>query len=143
MNSELKIVHRIGAAIFFFGMILTAFSMPLWNLGMSLGQFTMAGGWLLATNLKSRLHFATKQTIFWLLVGLFLMHIMGLWNTTDFKYAMKDITVKLPLLLMPLLIAAGPTTNDEAGTYFISFSFFRGFGVYHHWLGNLPRLDRK
>ncbi|MFN0188768.1 MAG: O-antigen ligase family protein, partial [Bacteroidia bacterium] len=118
-----KIVHRVGAAIFFFGVILTAFSMPLWNLGMSLGQFTMAGGWLLAGNLKSRLQFATKQTIFWLLVGLFLMHILGLWNTSDFKYAMKDIIVKLPLLLMPLLIAAGPRLTEKQVRLLFHFLF--------------------
>ena len=142
MNSELNIVHRVGAAIFFFGVILTAFSMPLWNLGMSLGQFTMAGGWLLAGNLKSRLQFATKQTIFWLLVGLFLIHVLGLWNTTDFKYAMKDITVKLPLLLMPLLIAAGPRLTMKQVRILFHFLFLgvlvstiTGWTTYHGWTG--------
>ncbi|MBK9637507.1 MAG: O-antigen ligase family protein [Bacteroidetes bacterium] len=146
MNSELKIVHRVGVAIFFFGVILTAFSMPLWNLGMSLGQFTMAGGWLLAGNLKSRLQFATKQTVFWLLVGLFLMHVLGLWNTTDFKYAMRDITVKLPLLLMPLLIAAGPRLTVKQVRILFHFLFLgvmvstiTGWATYQGWTGKEVR----
>ena len=116
--------------------------MPLWNLGMSLGQFIMAGGWLLAGNLKSRLQFATKQTIFWLFIGLFLMHIMGLWNTTDFKYAMKDITVKLPLLLMPLFIAARPQLTVKQVRILFHFLFLgvlvstiTGWATYQGWTG--------
>ncbi len=116
--------------------------MPLWNLGMSLGQFTMAGGWLLAGNLKSRLQFANKQTIFWLYVGLFLMHVLGLWNTTDFKYAMKDIIVKLPLLLMPLLIAAGPQLTVKQVRILFHFLFLgvlvstiTGWATYQGWTG--------
>lgn len=142
MIKDKKTVHRVGSAIFFFGVILTAFSMPLWNLGMSLGQFIMAGGWLLAGNLKSRLQFATKQTIFWLFIGLFLMHIMGLWNTTDFKYAMKDITVKLPLLLMPLFIAARPQLTVKQVRILFHFLFLgvlvstiTGWATYQGWTG--------
>ncbi|MBK7967031.1 MAG: hypothetical protein IPK10_18330 [Bacteroidetes bacterium] len=109
---------------------------------MSLGQFTMAGGWLLAGNLKSRLSCATKQTIFWLLVGLFLMHVLGLWNTSDFKYASKDITVKLPLLLMPLLIAAGPPLAAKQVRILFHFLFLGilvsssyGYATYQGWTG--------
>jgi len=108
MNSSVLKFQKAGEYIFLFGLILSAFSLPLWNLGMSLGQFVMAGGWLIAGNLKERLQNAGKQPVFWLLIALFLMHVLGLWNTIDFKYGWKDIRVKLPLLLMPLLIAAGP-----------------------------------
>jgi hypothetical protein len=106
-------IHRAGEIIFFAGALLIAFSLPLWNLGMSLGQFVMAGGWLMAGKLKGRLHNAIRQPVFWLLTGLFLVHLTGLWNTEDFKYASKDIRVKLPLLLMPLLFAAGPSLTAE------------------------------
>ena len=87
---------------------MTAASLPLSNFGMSQGQFIMAGGWMLAGNLPQRLHKAIRQPAFWLLTGLFLLHLAGLLNTEDFKYAGKDIRVKIPLLLMPILIAAGP-----------------------------------
>ncbi|MBL7923322.1 MAG: O-antigen ligase family protein [Bacteroidia bacterium] len=102
-------LDRFGGYAFYAGVLLTAFSMPLWNLGMSLGQFVMAGGWLLAGGLTPRLLRAFRQPVFWLLSALFFIHLAGLWNTEDMKYAMKDIRVKLPLLLMPLLIAAGPS----------------------------------
>lgn len=114
-------IHRAGVFIFFAGALFTACALPLWNLGMSLGQFVMAGGWLLAGNLKQRLGNAIKQPVFWLLTFLFLIHIFGLWNTTDVHYAAKDIRVKLPLLLMPLLFAAGPPlTLTQVRTIYLS-----------------------
>lgn len=88
--------------------MLTAFSMPLSHVGMSIGQFTMAGGWLLSNDLQGRIKSAIRQPVWWLLTGLFLLHLAGLWNTTDFVFAVKDLRVKLPLLLMPLLLGSGP-----------------------------------
>jgi hypothetical protein len=93
---------------FFGGLMLTAFSMPLSHAGMSIGQFTMAGGWLLCNDLQGRIKGAIKQPVWWLLTGLFLLHLIGLWNTSDFVFAVKDLRVKLPLLLMPLLMGSGP-----------------------------------
>lgn len=101
-------IHTLGKYAWFAGLLLVAFSLPLWNLGMSLGQFTMAGGWLLADRLPERIRKAVRQPVFWLVTGLFLIHIIGLWNTEDFKYAFRDLRIKLPLLLMPVLFAAGP-----------------------------------
>ncbi len=106
--SEQRNLHRAGDFIFFAGVLLISFSLPLWNLGMSLGQFAMAGGWLMAADLKGRVSKAIRQPVFWVLTALFLLHITGLWNTEDMTYAGRDLRVKLPLLLMPLLFAAGP-----------------------------------
>jgi O-antigen ligase len=39
------------------------------------------------------------------LVAFYLMHVVGLLWTTDFEYAMKDLRVKLPILLMPIVLS--------------------------------------
>ncbi len=106
-------LQRTGTIAFFLGALLVAFSLPLWNLGMSLGQFIMAGAWLIAGDLNGRIKAAMKNPAFWLLISLFVLHIAGLWNTDDFSYAAKDIRVKLPLLIMPVLFAAGPALTGR------------------------------
>ena len=40
-----------------------------------------------------------------LLVAFYLMHVIGLLWTSDFQYALKDLRVKLPLLVMPLVLS--------------------------------------
>ena len=55
--------------------------------------------------------FKSKLTRFWhnkaavLLVAFYLMHVVGLLWTTDFQYAMKDLRVKLPILVLPLILS--------------------------------------
>jgi hypothetical protein len=41
-------------------------------------------------------------------VSVYLLHLAGLIWTSDFKYAFKDLRIKLPLLLLPLILSTGP-----------------------------------
>ena len=56
--------------------------------------------------------FKQKLLRFWhnkvavLLVAFYLMHVVGLLYTTDFTYAMKDLRVKLPLLVLPFVMSS-------------------------------------
>lgn len=100
--------HTIGISAFFAGLVLTAFSMPLSNVGMSVGQFLLAGGWLLSDDLIGRLKRAAREPLWWMLMGLYGWHLAGLWNTEDFTFALKDLRVKLPLLILPLVTGSGP-----------------------------------
>jgi len=102
-------ISSFGKSAFFVGIMLIAASMPLSKFGMSMGQFFMAGGWLLSGDwAEKKKQFSENKAIFWALAGLFLIHFLGLWNTTDFKYAWSDIRIKAPLLLMPLFFLTMP-----------------------------------
>ena len=56
--------------------------------------------------------FKAKISRFWhnkaavLLVAFYLMHVIGLLWTSDFQYALKDLRVKLPILVMPLVLSS-------------------------------------
>lgn len=56
--------------------------------------------------------FKSKLSRFWqnkaavLLVAFYLMHVVGLFWTSDFDYAMRDLRVKLPILVMPLVLSS-------------------------------------
>ena len=55
--------------------------------------------------------FRHKFARFWhnkpavLLVAFYLMHVVGLLWTTDFEYALKDLRVKLPILVIPIVLS--------------------------------------
>ena len=55
---------------------------------------------------KFSLFFKNKAAL--VLSSIFLIHIIGLLHTEDFAYAMKDMRVKLPLLLFPVVISTMP-----------------------------------
>ena len=56
--------------------------------------------------------FSAKLSRFWynkaavLLVAFYLMHVVGLLWTSDFPYALKDLRVKLPILVLPLVLSS-------------------------------------
>ena len=56
--------------------------------------------------------FKSKFTRFWqnkaavLLVAFYLMHVVGLLWTSDFQYALRDLRVKLPILVMPFVLSS-------------------------------------
>ena len=63
--------------------------------------------------------FKTKFSRFWqnkaavLLVAFYLMHVVGLFWTSDFEYAMKDLRVKLPILVMPFVLSSMPPLDRK------------------------------
>ena len=63
--------------------------------------------------------FKSKLSRFWqntpavLLVAFYLMHVVGLLWTSDFEYAMKDLRVKLPILVMPFVLSSMPPLDRK------------------------------
>ncbi len=75
------------------------------NFLMSLGQFILLGNWILEFDFLNKWKSFKSNTLLFPVVGLFILHALGLIWTTDFDYGMKDITTKLPLLSIPIIIA--------------------------------------
>ena len=63
--------------------------------------------------------FKDKLMRFWnnkpavLLVAFYLMHVVGLLYTTDFQYALKDLRVKLPILVLPFILSSMPPLDRK------------------------------
>lgn len=145
MNSleQKNAVQRFGNLAFFVGILMIAVSLPLSVFGMSLGQFFMAGGWLLSGDFNAKFKRLKSNSVFFVLVGLFLIHLVGLIHTQDFNYAANDIRIKIPLLLMPLFFfSMEPLTVRQyritrnlfvsavAVSSLISFAIYLGFTNY-------------
>ena len=55
---------------------------------------------------KFRLFFRNKPAM--ILASIYLMHLLGLLYTSNFDYAFKDLRIKMPLLLFPVIFAGMP-----------------------------------
>jgi hypothetical protein len=56
--------------------------------------------------LKLKIFFGNKAAL--IVASLYIIHIIGLFNTSNFDYALKDLRVKIPLLIAPLLLSTAP-----------------------------------
>jgi len=95
---------------YLFGLMLLAASLTLSPFMMSVAQFWLVIVWIVDGVVGK--DFKTKWGRFWhnkvavLLVAFYLMHVVGLLWTSDFQYAMKDLRVKLPILILPFIMSS-------------------------------------
>lgn len=79
-------------------------------------------------NIKTRFVDFIHNKIAVVMVSLYVLHFVGLIYTTDFQYAFKDLRIKLPLLLFPLILSSMKPLNrkhfDTVMWFFISSVFF-------------------
>lgn len=95
-------LHR---AAFLFGLTLVLTGLAVSKFLLSIGGLLLAANWLLEGRYLSKIKTLIKQPPALALLGLFALHIIWLFNTADFDYALHDLRIKLPLLLMPVVLA--------------------------------------
>ena len=84
-----------------------AASLTLSPFVMGTSQFLLVAAWLFTGDpIKVKLQRFLHNKIALLLVSLYLLHVIGLAWTSDFTYALKDLRVKLPLLVLPLVLSS-------------------------------------
>lgn len=103
-------VHR---NIYIGSLIALALGLPLSKFLMSLSQIVMICNWILEGNLKQKFVSLRKNKVALVVCSLLLIHFIGLSYTSDYGYALKDIRIKLPLLVLPLIIATSKPLTPQ------------------------------
>lgn len=104
-------IHRY---IYLFGLGLIAISLVFSPFFLSLGQFIIAGNWIIELNFKEKLRSIKNKPSVLLFVGIYLIHVVWLFNTKNIDYALHDLKIKLPLLSLPIIIGtSAELTKNE------------------------------
>ena len=84
-----------------------AASLTLSPFMMGASQFFLVAVWLFTGDpVKVKLQRFIHNKAAVVMVALFLLHLVGLIYTSDFAYAFKDLRVKLPLLILPIVLSS-------------------------------------
>jgi O-antigen ligase len=67
--------------------------------------------WIAAGDLKTKFKNLKESNIFWVLISLFLLHLLGLLYTSNFTYALKDLKIKLPIFFLPIVFITSPSLS--------------------------------
>jgi hypothetical protein len=109
MKAQASIRPYLNQA-YFLGLLMVAVGLTLSPFMMGMSQFWLVLVWLVDGVIAK--DFKQKLSRFWhnkaavLLVAFYLMHVVGLLWTSDFQYALKDLRVKLPILVMPFVLSS-------------------------------------
>lgn len=96
------VYHR---RIFFFGLILMAVGLPFSKVLMSLSQGVLLLNWLWEGDLKNKLKMFWHNKAALVLSSLPVLYFTGMLYSTDLDYALNDIRIKLPLIILPLIFS--------------------------------------
>lgn len=105
-----KQYHR---ALYFTGLLLIAAGLSISKVMVSIGIIWIGVNWLWegGYGAKWRLLLARKSVL--VLISIFVLHLVGLLWTSDFEDGMRDIRIKLPLLIIPFVIGTSEPMNKK------------------------------
>ncbi len=99
--------------IYIFALILIAISLPFSPFLLSISIILLLINWLIEGGLLSKISIALNNNALLIFLSLYLIHILGLLLTSDFDYAAKDMRIKFPLLIIPIVIATSKDLNAK------------------------------
>lgn len=97
--------QRNSNNLLFFGLCLLITGLPLSLFLTSLSQFFIVGSFFLEGNFKEKTRRFINNKAAVLMVGIWLLHVIGLLWTQDFHEGIKDLRIKLPLLFLPVVLS--------------------------------------
>src|SRR5690606_21403168 len=102
------VVNRQSAhyGIFLFALTLMVVGLAVSRFLLSIGGLLLVLNWLLEGGFREKFSRLRQSRAAIMLICLFLLHVIWLWNTTNFDYALKDIRIKLPLLFLPVVLGS-------------------------------------
>lgn len=102
-EKQLTLLHR---SLYILGLMTIACGLAWSNALMSIGQFILAGNWLLEGKFQEKWEQFTTNRLQQLLLAFMGVVILGFLWTDNLDYAFKDARIKLPLFLMPFIIGS-------------------------------------
>lgn len=114
--------------IYFAGIILLGIGLPLSMFIMSISQFILLGNWMIEGRIKEKMQSFLTNKVALSIVSIFLLHLIGLLYTTNFQFALQDLRIKLPLLILPIIFSSSPKLSIKQ-LYTVFYFFIAGIGT--------------
>ncbi len=130
-----KDIHR---KIFENSLILLAIAIPTSVFLMSVSQFIMYGNWILEGNFKQKWIKLKSNHYVWIFVSMYILHLIWLFPPQDYQYALNDLRIKLPWLLMPIVLSSSEAIDKKTLKtillFFIASVTAVSFVVWYRWI---------
>ena len=102
--------HR---TIYVFALMLLVIGLPTSKFLISLSQIILICNWLIEGNVKNKIIAFWHNKTALVISSVLLLHFFGLFYTADFDYALNDIRIKAPLLLLPIILSTSQPLSSK------------------------------
>lgn len=108
MENTRNIIHF---RIYFALLLIMAVSLPLSKALMSITPGFMMVNWLVEGQFRIKLNRLKARKSLLLIISVFLVYLVGMLWTNNLKWALHDVKIQLPLLVLPLVIGTSADLN--------------------------------
>lgn len=105
----------------FLGFFTLAVGLPMNKVVMSIGTILLAANLILKGDFNSYWKRWKGSVVFWFILLVFVLHIIGLLYTQDFAYSLNDLNAKLPFFIIPTALIAYPVSQKQI--HYILYGF--------------------
>jgi len=134
--------EQIHEQVYFNTLILIAASLPLSIFSTSMFQIVLLVNWLIEGHFREKWNKALVNKALLVVLLLYLLHVVGLIWSEDLAYGLKDMRIKLPLLVLPVILATSrPLERKHVHRILLFFSlsvFVASFASVLKLLGWIP-----
>ncbi len=95
--------------LYYFGLILTAICLPISKFALSVSMIFLICNWLLEMEFRRKWEELKADKSILVFIGIFMVHVLWLLNTSNFSYAFRDLGNKAIIVLYPIIIG----TSDK------------------------------
>ena len=99
--------------LYYFGLILVAICFPLSKFAISISMLLLLSNWILELEFKAKWNRLLNNKSILTFTGIFIVHLLWLFNTKNFEYAFHDIGNKAILILFPIIIGTSEKLNKK------------------------------
>jgi len=120
--------------LYVFGLVLLVSGLPVSFFVTSISQFVLAASFFAEGNFveKFRRYFKNKPAL--IITGILVLHVIGLLWTSDYAEGWKDIRIKLPLLILPVIMGGSEPLSKR------NFHLILGFFIASVFAGTMISL---
>ncbi|MAW66043.1 MAG: hypothetical protein CMD18_07610 [Flavobacteriales bacterium] len=105
---------KIALYFFYAGLCGLSISISVSKFGTSLGMILLSFAWFLEWNWKEKIFLFKKNKLILLLsISLFLIFVLGLLHSQNIDYAMNDLKIKAPIMILPVIFGLSNITLDR------------------------------
>lgn len=109
--------------LYFIGLMAVAVGLSVSKAVISIGVIWLVANWVWEGGFQAKWRLLQARKSIFILISVFALHLLGLLWTSDLQEGLKDIRIKLPLLLVPLVIGTSePLTKKQFESILILFS---------------------
>lgn len=121
-NLFLMLAEKIHRTIFLLGTAFLVIGLPVSYFLLSVAIIILTANWVLEFNFRTKWKILKNRKSLLLIISIYGIHLIWLFNTSIFDYAAHDLRIKLPLLLLPIIYGTTSVlTKKEFKTILLLF----------------------